>query len=510
MVVLPWKAPPGVQAAGDLDPTFGTGGIVTTDFYSGTFIQEDVASAVAIQPDGKLVVAGYTYNFSADSEFFDVAVARYNPDGSLDPSFGAGGRVVTDLGSPDDTANDVAIGPGGKILVAGSTRVESTRDRDFALVCYNPDGSLDQSFGTGGVVTTDINGSIEYAHDILVKPDGKILVAGDYFDPWTPNDLALVRYDQNGDLDPSFGAGGIVLTAFGGSYSASMALQPDGKIVVAGEATYTDSVNYDFALARYDADGSLDLSFGSGGLVRTDFGGSDWASCVALQEDGKIVAAGTKFTVSTGNTIAVARYGPDGNLDASFGADGLVTGPIAGTASSVVARPGGGLYVAGANYGFALALYSSDGSLDTSFGVNGVVTADFGTMYVEAYDLALQPDGKVVAVGLAAFPGTGSDFAVARWLGPATTPQAAIQLLMDGVSGLASLGVLNHGQANALMAKLRAAAKSVDKGNNHAAANQVRAFINQVNAFINAGKLTPMQGAPLIQGANEVINSLDQ
>jgi uncharacterized delta-60 repeat protein len=469
---------------------------------------------VAIQPDGKLVVAGYTYNFSTDPEPFEVAVARYNPDGSLDATFGAGGRVVTDLGSPDDLANAVAIEPGGKILVAGTTRVMrgEERTRDFALVRYNPDGSLDLSFGTGGVVTTDINGGDEYAQDILVQPDGKILVAGESYQLATSHDFVLARYDEQGDLDSSFGSGGVVITDFGSrqsEYIESMALQPDGKIVVAGE-TYTDSSSHDFALARYDAGGNLDPSFGSGGLVRTDFGGSDSAWCVALQEGGKIVAAGSKYTLSTAYTFAVARYGPDGNLDASFGADGLVTGPIAGTAYSVVARPGGGLYVASANYQFAVVSYRGDGSLDTSFGVNGTVTIDFGSMYAEAYDLALQPDGKVVAVGFAAFPGTGSDFAVARLLGPAATPQAAIQLLMDDVSGLASLGVLNHGQANALMAKLRAAAKSVDKGNNHAAANQLRAFINQVNALVKTGRLTAAQGDPLIAGANGVISTLGQ
>src|SRR5439155_996244 len=248
---------------GDLDPSFGTGGRVLTDFGGG-----DGARALALQADGRIVVAGSS---SAGAFGSDFALARYNSNGSLDPSFGTGGRVLTDFGG-DDEARALALQDDGKIVVAGGFGGPC-----FALARYNPGGTLDTSFGTGGRVLTDFGGDDEAAA-LALQADGKIVVAG-FSDAGGFALAALARYNPNGTLDASFGSGGQVLTNFGGAQA--LALQADGRIVVAGG----------IFLARYNQNGNLDPSFGSGGRALTDFD----ALALALQPDGLVVLAGPVF-----------------------------------------------------------------------------------------------------------------------------------------------------------------------------------------------------------------------
>ncbi len=197
-------------------------------------------------------------------------------------------------------------------------------------------GALDPSFGSGGIVVTDFNGSIDdAAFAVAVQPDGKILAAGYVFSSAATNyDFALARYLPDGSLDPSFGTNGQVATDFHGStdVARAIALQPDGKIVVAGRALRLDGPFFDFALARYNTDGSLDASFGVGGKITTDFdgnGGADLAFALALQPDGKIVAAGSTSNIGVSG-FALARYNADGSLDAGFGTAGKVATRFAG------------------------------------------------------------------------------------------------------------------------------------------------------------------------------------
>src|SRR6266576_4089512 len=203
-----------VQAVdGDLDPTFGTDGKVLTDFDHST----DIAHAVAIQADGKLVVVGTTYQ---DNDFSneDFAVARYNPDGTLDKTFGVGGKVQTDFPVLAAVASSVVIQPDGKIVVAGGAFPLFTFAGDFKVVRYNSNGSLDTSFGNGGIVTTTFpEGS--YAFDVALQADGKILAAGTVFVDFNPGDIsdtdfALARYNSDGSLDTTFGNSGMVMTDF--------------------------------------------------------------------------------------------------------------------------------------------------------------------------------------------------------------------------------------------------------------------------------------------------------
>jgi uncharacterized delta-60 repeat protein len=271
---------------------------VTTDFAD----SDDYAASVAVQPNGKIVAVGNTLT-SAGADF---ALARYNRDGTLDTSFGTGGKVTTDFADSDDYAASVAVQPNGTIVAAGYA--SSGTGNDFALARYNHDGTLDTSFGTGGKVTTDFAGLDDRAYSVAVQPNGKIVAAG-FAGTGTGDDFALAHYNRDGTLDASFGTGGKVTTDFADSddYAASVAVQPNGKIVAAGN-TFTSAGN-DFALARYNRDGALDASFGTGGIVTTGFAGAEnVALSVAIQPTGKIVAAGYSGFSSTGADFALARY----------------------------------------------------------------------------------------------------------------------------------------------------------------------------------------------------------
>jgi len=294
---------------GTLDASFGTGGMVTTNFGQ----VSAQAFSVAVQADGKIVAAGYG-NIDGGEDF---ALARYNSNGTLDASFGTGGKVTTAfLGSAGQAfafAFSVAIQPDGRIVAAGYASMgpagASTPTFDFALARYNSNGTLDTSFGTGGRVTTDFAGPNDQASSIAVQPDGRIVVAGAAGGFLNRGfDFALARYNSNGTLDATFGTGGKATTDFAGvdDVPSSIALQGDGKIVVVGRTGIIDT--FDFALARYNSNGTLDTSFGTSGKVTTDFAGSsDQATSVALQADGNIVAAGGG-NLNGRFEFALARY----------------------------------------------------------------------------------------------------------------------------------------------------------------------------------------------------------
>src|SRR6266568_5811537 len=351
-------------AGGDLDPTFGTGGQVTTDFNRST----DIANAVALQPDGKLVVVGQTYKHN-DYTGEDFAVARYNTDGTLDATFGVNGKVRTDFPGLAAVASSVVIQPDGKIVVAGGAFPNFTFLGDFKVVRYNSNGSLDTSFGDGGIVTT-IFPEGSYAFDVALQADGKIIAAGTVFVDFIPGepsntDFALARYNPDGTPDAAFGNGGQVSTDFVGMEddAFSVLIQSDGKIVAVGSAN-SPATYYDFAAVRYLSNGTIDTAFGVAGKVQTDFGDHnfDRARSAALQSDGKIVAAG----------FAISQNGGVQN--------------------------------------FAVARYTSSGILDTTFSGDGKTQIDFGDCCQSANKVLLQSDGKIVTVGYANTEDSDSDF----------------------------------------------------------------------------------------------------
>ena len=298
---------------GSLDPTFDTDGRVTTDFGSADPLPpSDGAGAGAVQADGRIVVVG-----SAGSNQ-DLALARYNSDGSLDPGFGGDGRVVTGF-DRDESGTSLAIQPDGQIVVAGLASPGTVSY--YVIARYNTDGSLDASFGDEGKVVGDFNGRGVYSAEIALQQDGKILLASSTRSHEDEGDFALARYHGDGTLDTSFGDGGKAITNILNSneYSSAVTLQPDGKILVAGTAR-VDGGAYAL-LVRYHPDGALDTTFGTGGKVVSSFGGHSMeATAVAVRPNGRILLGG--YAWDTGWQFALERYNGDGSLDTTFGIDG--------------------------------------------------------------------------------------------------------------------------------------------------------------------------------------------
>jgi len=378
------------RVLGNTAPTFGVGdGAITTVIGTG----DDGASSLVLQSDGKILVAGYTYNWiTADSDF---ALVRYNRDGSLDATFGTNGKVITSVNTYD-SANRVTLQSDGKILVVGSG----------SLLRYNSDGILDTTFSGDGIVST-YNSDLDVAVRAL---DGKIFVTGGAY-------FTVECYNSNGSLDTTFSGDGISTSnipdySYSSNTSAhanSIALQDNGKVVLAGDIYFDGSTNtiiwnYDIALVRYNSDGSLDTTFSGDGIsahhISGDYG-DDYAKTVILQEDGKILVAGSKLW----------RYNSNGSLDTTFDTDGLVSINI--SCNDVLLQNDGKILVVG-NSSAILKRYNSNGSLDTTFGSAGVVNTGIGGGSDYTYNIALQSDGKILVSGTAAI-GSGNAFVVARY-----------------------------------------------------------------------------------------------
>jgi uncharacterized delta-60 repeat protein len=333
---------------GGKDISFGPdgAGVVTTTFSTSTF---EVASVLDVQNDNKIVIAGYV-----DTDF---ALARFYANGTPDLTFGINGRVVTDLGSSEEL-HGMGIQSDQKIVAAGRSL------GSMALARYTITGTLDTTFGTDGVVQTDINpSSNDEVYGLAIQPDGMIVVGGQ-----SAADFILARYTITGTLDPTFGTNGIVISDLGGFESAAaLALQENGKILMGG-STNLGASNFDFILARYTITGTLDTSFGTNGFVTTDFSPSpyidpsyDRAKDLIIQPDGKIIEAGT-----SGVYYAMVRYNPDGSLDTTFGTGGKINtldAPFQGNANSITIQNGGKIvlagdhYVGSGNYNFGLVRY---------------------------------------------------------------------------------------------------------------------------------------------------------
>ena len=420
---------------GTLDPFWATGsplgvGKVVTQIGNGA----DDAAAMLLQPDGKVVVAGTCDGVSNR----DFCALRYDPSGVLDPSFGNGGKVITSMGSLDDFATSVALQPDGKVLVVGYCQSGGVH-YDFCALRYNTNGTLDTTFGglgTGKVITT--LGALpragidsDNASAVIVQSDGKIIVAGTCTFGSTNIQFCALRYNNNGTLDTTFGSAGSgkVFTAVGTGgidTAAAMTLQPDGKVLVAGSCASTLPTTL-FCVVRYNADGTLDLSFNFSGKVTSSVGSSSAvASAIALQPDVKIVLAGYCRGATGTDDFCVVRYVGDGSLDNRFGSGGkavTAVGPLHDHAAGIAIQPDGKILVSGdcnplasdtLNSVFCAARLSPNGSLDSDFGSAGKVLTDFdGHDFGKA--MALQPDGRILLAGTCS-PAT-HDFCAARYDG---------------------------------------------------------------------------------------------
>lgn len=392
--------PTALAQDGSLDLSFDSDGKVSTDF--GDF---DGGYDVVLQPDGKIIVAG---TGAAGAAF---ALARYNSNGSLDNTFDGDGKLTTIFGGKGDFGHSVALQSDGKIVLAGYTTILGVRT-NFAVVRYNSNGSLDNTFGTGGKAS-DSAGHENSAYAMAIQSDGKIVLAGtsssysssvgDYYR------FVLLRYNTNGTLDNTFDGDGRVLCDSGTIRDAfALAIQTDGKIIIAG------TIDSNFALYRYNSNGSLDNTFGISGKVVTDIASTslDIIYSLALQSDGKIIAAGTTTNSSTNSDIALIRYNTNGSLDNTFGTAGKVITNIVAfdEGTSVAVLSNGKIIVAGASDDqFAVLRYNSNGTLDNTFDTDGKVSTTIGSS-AAGTSLAIQSDDKIVVAGV-----SDDDFAVARY-----------------------------------------------------------------------------------------------
>jgi uncharacterized delta-60 repeat protein len=395
--------------AGQLDPTFGQGGIVTTDFGTTTSTSnEATANAVIIQPDGKILVVG---GAPTSTGFPTAVLARYNTNGSPDTTFGIAGVEVTD-GVP--VLSSVTLQTNGAIVATGEAGI------DVTVVRYKPNGTLDPTFGTGGIATVEAFGAT--TSGVVVQPDGRIVIANG----------GLFRFLSNGQLDTTFGTGGTTKVA--GFDPSGLTLLPDGKLVV---SCAFDNGGDEFlnsgSVSRYNSDGSMDTSFGINGQLATP----GPANGLVFLSSGEFVVAGSIFSntaevnggfqPSTG--FAVSRYEGAGFADGKFGAHAGVFTALANypnvLTSGVGVQSTGNIVAVGsaANLyplAFALTRYTAAGQLDTTFGTDGIVITSFGSNTLAAANgLAIQPDNKIVAIGSYTTTGFNFDtaFKVTRYLG---------------------------------------------------------------------------------------------
>jgi uncharacterized delta-60 repeat protein len=396
---------------GNRDTKFGSSGWLTALFGDSGNI-----NALAIQKDGKIVAAGNYYNRNIPKFLF--AVARVNTDGTLDSSFSGDGMDTLDFGNYNE-ARSIAIQQDGKIVVGGVAFI-TFNTSDMALVRYDTNGTRDNTFSNDGKLTGDIGGN-EEVNSLALQSDGKIIAGGQVADAGN-NDIALARYLTNGIPDISFSSDGWLIDYVPIDvpvvYNCGT-VQADGKILAAGyvqNKVEGSAASLDFAITRFNPDGSLDRTFSGDGIIATDFGGNDLATAIAVQKDGKIVVAGSTFAPGniflgrgTGGNFAVVRYNPDGTLDSTFNEDGKLTTDFGANdyITSMTLQADCKILVAGATSAdsvdqsksdFALARYTTNGTLDSTFSEDGKLTTDFGG-YDYASAVLVQSDGRIIAAG---------------------------------------------------------------------------------------------------------------
>ena len=342
----------------------------------------DVANAIAMRAGGKPIVVGNVTNAINPTSGTDFGIVAYNADGSLDYAFGSNAFVSISFDA-DDRANAVAVQTNDKILVAG--KAANGSQYNLVVVRYNANGTLDNTFGISGIATLEIDDFDTEAMSIAIQTDGKIVVTGLSQDQFNGNFYAiLARFNTNGFLDNTFGTNGVVdLPAGNGYVGKSVAIQSDGKIVI---ACASQSSVGNFVVIRCNANGSADNTFDTDGKVSTNVGtDNSFAKSLVLQSDGKIVVCGAAKENSQ-NVFAMLRYTTNGSLDNSFDTDGIVLtsfSPIHATANAVAVQPDGKIFLTGnttitTNADMVLARYSSDGVLDQSFNYSGKLILPFG------------------------------------------------------------------------------------------------------------------------------------
>jgi uncharacterized delta-60 repeat protein len=400
------------QTPGGLDPNFGVSGKAFATIGNGG------AYSIAVQPDGKIVAVGVTGTTTTQRDFL---VARFTSSGTLDTTFDGDGYTGTDFDNGWDEAYSVALQANGKIVVVGRSGIVRS-EQDAAIARYNSDGSLDTTFdGDGRKIFAFTSDNVQdLVKRVAILPDGKILISGHTYSFATNYDFALARLNADGSFDSTFGTNGVVTTAVDGGNSDDrfpiFVLQPDGKIIVTGESWSNNGATR-YGLLRFNQNGTLDNTFGTGGKV-VNGGGQD----LALQSDGKIVTAFCPASCVNENS-KVRRYNSDGSLDANFGTGGVVDFTIPGvgwnTINALAVQPDNKIILAGSTSlndivnpdDWAVARLTSNGEFDGTFGFNGRITTEMERQdYAKA--VVIQPDGKILIAGSAMY---GSKTTIARY-----------------------------------------------------------------------------------------------
>ncbi|TQV89522.1 Calx-beta domain-containing protein [Aliikangiella coralliicola] len=390
---------------GSLDTSFDGDGLLRLGAIGG---EGDHPEAIIQQSDGKLLITGSATNALND----DLFVVRLNQDGSMDTSFEGDGIFAIEIEDGDDRGRELLEQADGKIIVAGYHHDNSKRNGH--LIRLNADGSLDTTFDSDGIASFNLADFNDRFYSVVQQADGKLIAVGSGQSSDDIDQFLLVRFNEDGSLDTSFDSDGIVTTQFPDveeSKSRTIIQQADGKFVAAGYTVHNDQG--DFALARFNSDGSLDTSFGNDGLVThyDEAGTADLLKALIKQSDGKLVVAGSSDDGHDNELIAVVRYNQDGTLDTSFDEDGIVTTAVSGSGedygNALLQQSDDKLIVAGRNHSqdFTLVRYNTDGSLDDSFDSDGIVTTSVGTS-AAINGLIQLSDGSIMTVGDSTQSGT--------------------------------------------------------------------------------------------------------
>ncbi|MBL7717489.1 MAG: T9SS type A sorting domain-containing protein [Flavipsychrobacter sp.] len=381
-----------------LDSSFAATGIAATTFTG----NNEVAAKVLVQTDGKILAGGTTNGNAGHTQF---VLARYDTAGVLDNTFGTAGKVITPHGGTDNQLTDMILLSSGKILAVGIAKTGSFSPWSTMLVRYNANGTVDNTFGTAGVVTTQVGTKCD-AYNVKVQTDGKIIICGTQYDDQY---YILVRYNADGTLDNSFGTAGVAEAVAMGTGMA-IALQPDGKILVTGEFW---GVGPHVGIARHNTDGSLDASFGFNGtrVIPSFYQDDLWGGYdVKVLPDGKILVPLFLNSNTIAQEPAIIRLNSDGMTDMSYGNGGYAFGPYSNFIEKGVemaVQPDGKVLLAGhvqannANVKDSMFVmrFDTSGAPDPTFGVNGRITARPDTGGTRISTIALQPNGKFLVAG---------------------------------------------------------------------------------------------------------------
>ncbi|MFN0034938.1 MAG: T9SS type A sorting domain-containing protein [Saprospiraceae bacterium] len=442
LILFAFSATISFTQPGTPDPAFGGDGLVTTTFSANSHA---VGKAAAVQPDGKIVVAGDTW-VPGTAGSGRLTLLRYLPNGDPDNTFNGSGKLTATVANMGAYSQALAIQPDGKIIAAGAVN-NNTQSR-IALFRFNADGSPDNAFDVDGVVTTDVGTTYQSLSALALQPDGKIIVGGYAGNANEPFDQFLVvRYKPNGMLDNTFDGDGIAITSVGDAYTDvnSVMVQPDGKIIAAGYAGMNGFE--DFAAVRYNANGTLDQSFNGSGIVITSFtSGDDGATGAVLQPDGKIVLGGYAGSGTPDPEFAAARFDANGFLDNTFHGDGMATAAVStysDGARAIILQPDGKVVLGGYAHSnipsggsdFALVRFTTNGIPDFTFDGDGIAIYPASTSSDFIYGLAMQPDGKIVASGNAINPNSAKqEIAVARFFSGLTVGTADLNTSASNIS----------------------------------------------------------------------------